>query len=115
MIYFFPIFLSAQLGPQTDVMTPQRIFLYNRQVLTGELGIPQCPRLSPQEIGTPEPESAPAFTSDVSAVLEKASSPLLRALPDFEKQFLRNLKRCADSNNNNCGCDSKVHSYCDNQ
>lgn len=32
--------------------------------------------------------------SDVSALLEKASSPLLRALPDFERQFLRNLKRC---------------------
>ena len=96
-------------------MTPQRIFLYNRQVLTGELGIPQCPRLSPQEIGTPEPESAPAFTSDVSAVLEKASSPLLRALPDFEKQFLLNLKRCDVSNYHYYDCDSKVQRYCSNQ
>ena len=91
LLFLYQIFL--QLGPQTDVLTPQRIFLYNRQVLTGELKLPQCPRLSPQEIGEPDAEFAPAFTSDVSAVLEKASSPLLRALPDFEKQFLKNLKR----------------------
>ena len=83
----------TQLGPQTEAQAPQRIFLYNRQVLTGELRLPQPPRLAPTEIGVPDVESV-AGASDVSALLEKASSPLLRALPDFERQFLKNLKRC---------------------
>lgn len=91
--------MLLQLGPQADQQTqsPQRIFLYNRQVLTGELRLPQTLRLLPYEVGPPdtpsESESVAASTSDVSALLEKASSPLLRALPDFERQFLRNLKR----------------------
>ena len=91
--------MLLQLGPQADqqIQSPQRIFLYNRQVLTGELRLPQTLRLLPYEVGPPdtpsESESVAASTSDVSALLEKASSPLLRALPDFERQFLRNLKR----------------------
>jgi hypothetical protein len=52
-------------------------------------------RLPPLSVGTPDVDADPSMgtISDVSALLEKASSPLLRALPDFERQFLRNLKR----------------------
>jgi hypothetical protein len=71
---------------------PQRIYLYNRQVLTGEQGLPASPQLAPFRVGLPDTD-VDLLTSDVSALLEKASSPLLRALPDFERQFLRNLKR----------------------
>jgi hypothetical protein len=71
---------------------PQRIYLYNRQVLTGEQGLPASPQLAPFRVGAPDTDLL-LLTSDVSALLEKASSPLLRALPDFERQFLRNLKR----------------------
>lgn len=71
---------------------PQRIYLYNRQVLTGEQGLPASPQLAPFRVGAPDSD-VDLSTSDVSALLEKAASPLLRALPDFERQFLRNLKR----------------------
>ena len=77
---------------------PQRIYLYNRQVLTGEQGLPASPQLAPFRVGAPDTDFD-LSTSDVSALLEKASSPLLRALPDFERQFLRNLKRCRLSSN----------------
>ena len=80
---------------------PQRIYLYNRQVLTGEQGLPACPQLAPFRVGLPDTD-VDLSTSDVSALLEKASSPLLRALPDFERQFLKNLKRY---------CLSSIYSY----
>ena len=89
------IVIDNQLGPQSDVLPhPQRIFLYNRQVLTGEQNVPPSPLLFPMIVGVPDVDDVTiGLTSNVSALLEKASSPLLRALPDFERQFLRNLKR----------------------
>jgi hypothetical protein len=56
------------------------------------LRLPSDSRLLPYKVGEPEIDQS-VGSSDVSALLEKASSPLLRALPDFERQFLRNLKK----------------------
>lgn len=90
---------KRQLGPVTETsLQPQRIYLYNRQVLTGEQGLPAPSRLPPLSVGAPAVDDpSMGNISDVSALLEKASSPLLRALPDFERQFLRNLKRWSQS------------------
>jgi hypothetical protein len=71
----------------------QRIFLYNRQVLTGEIVHPLETRLPPYEVGTAVEIAGERESSDLSRLLEHVSSPLLRALPDFERQFLKNLKR----------------------
>ena len=70
----------------------QRIFLYNRQMLSGQPRQPLDVRLQPYEI-LPTEEVGHAMSTNVAALLEQDPSPLLKALPDFERQFLRNLCR----------------------
>jgi hypothetical protein len=70
----------------------QRIFLYNRQMLSGLPRQPLDVRLQPYEI-LPIEEMGHAMSTNVAALLEQDPSPLLKALPDFERQFLRNLCR----------------------
>jgi len=86
-------------GLQTHV-DGQRLFLYNKALLTGDATTAAAAaesadvRLPPYELIIPEPVlEAETSATDASQLLEKSASPLLRALPDFERQLLRNLKR----------------------
>ena len=80
----------------THVADGQRIFLYNKALLTGDTMIAEAAdiRLPPHDLIIPEPVlELESSATDASQLLDKSSSPLLRALPDFERQLLRNLKR----------------------
>jgi hypothetical protein len=79
---------------------PQRIFLYNKRFLVDDSTTTNdaLVRLPPHELNIPEPavdDLAATSTGayDLVIRLSAASSPLLRALPGYERQLLANLKR----------------------
>ena len=88
--------LDPQFGQQGQT-EGQRIFLYNKQTLMGDAKSQTTVevRLPPYDMNFPEPvmDMSTSTGYELSMLLDKSSSPLLRALPDFEKQLLRNLKR----------------------
>ena len=88
--------LDPQFGLQGQT-EGQRIFLYNKQTLMGDAKslTNMEVRLPPYDMNFPEPvmDMSTSTGYELSMLLDKSSSPLLRALPDFEKQLLRNLKR----------------------
>lgn len=82
--------LDSQFGP--DIQSDgQRIFLYNRKVFSEEACVPLETRLKPYDILTPVAIGAPPV--EIAILLEDSNSPLLKALPGYERHFLTNLKK----------------------
>ena len=79
---------------------PQRIFLYNKRFLVDDSTTTSdaLVRLPPYELNIPEPAADDLAATSTGAYdlvirLSASSSPLLRALPGYERQLLANLKR----------------------
>lgn len=75
----------------------QRIFLYDRRVFKDELRQPLDNRIPPFTLPPPLPNdsstSLPPPPTELSKLLECSPSPLFRLLADYERGFMKNLKR----------------------
>lgn len=87
--------LDSQLIIGIDELTVsgQRIFLFNRRIFTDDTYHPVDVKLVPYEVSIPN--ISIETTSEFSQKLLESSinSPLLKALPDYESQYKRNLEK----------------------
>ena len=77
--------------PDFHVTSGQRVFLYNRQMFVENVDVKDT-RLPPFDFTTPAPEPDVKEAKEVSEHL-LSLSPLRRALFDFDKRFLANLRK----------------------
>lgn len=70
-------------------MADQKIYLFNKRMFSDPTLEPYEARLKPFSM----PEVEPAGFASVSLTLGESASPLIRALPDYDRQYLTHLKR----------------------
>nr|CCA15096.1 conserved hypothetical protein [Albugo laibachii Nc14] len=69
----------------------KRIFVYDRRILSSKVLAPSNSRLLSDDDGQVEVTLSEQFASEGSRILSVASSPILRALAEYENQFLQQL------------------------
>ena len=77
----------------TRDVKPRHVFLYSKALLRPDAPLPPS---EPLESVVAEP-APPAPRGDGTHPLESASSPLVRALPDYERQFRHHRQRVAST------------------
>jgi hypothetical protein len=65
----------------------QKIFMFDKRIMSEGGGEPQAVKLKPYAVPEPSPIDVP-----MSSGLAESSSPMLRAVPDYEKQFLSHIR-----------------------
>ena len=79
--------MDALFGPDMCA-NGQKIFMFDKRIISDVGAVPQTVKLKPYLIPEPGVIDAP-----ISSCLAESSSPMLRAVPDYETQFLTHIRR----------------------
>ena len=79
--------LDSNFGPDMCA-NGQQIFMFDKRIMSDSAGEPAAVKLKP--FAVPQPASA---DMPMSISLAESSSPMLRAVPDYETQFLSHIRK----------------------